>query len=179
MYTYVYISLCTDIFQENMKELTRCLIRLLGDQTHTVILFSLTLLLNLCLNEKLTSKVNFNFVRMISSELIFVQRIKLYVHFSSLQILCNLCLIWLSNQYFITWLMVSKIIWLLHYNLQIINVHFINLSVFRFSTVVTYFCIFSENCIWSKKCFYSHKSGLPNKYLLVIQITDFSSQYWN
>ncbi|KAL4232964.1 hypothetical protein ACF0H5_007652 [Mactra antiquata] len=41
---------------ENMKDLTRCLIRLLGDQTHTVILFSLTLLLNLCLHEKLTSK---------------------------------------------------------------------------------------------------------------------------
>lgn len=41
---------------ENMKEFTRTLTKLLGDQTHNVLIFSLTLLLNVCLSEKMAAK---------------------------------------------------------------------------------------------------------------------------
>ena len=40
-----------------MTDLSRRLTKLLGDDSHPVILFSLTLLANLCLQEKLGSKV--------------------------------------------------------------------------------------------------------------------------
>ena len=49
-----------------MTDLSRRLTKLLGDDSHPLILFSLTLLANLCLQEKLGSKVMYSFFHLLS-----------------------------------------------------------------------------------------------------------------
>ena len=51
-----------------MADLSRRLTKLLGDDSHPVILFSLTLLANLCLQENLGSKVSFTAYPMIFTD---------------------------------------------------------------------------------------------------------------